>query len=75
MDQVQDALKKRYDKLHPLIFQRSLDKAKTNGELFDILESIPAEYPIVWNEETRSWKHTKDLLQTGLLKTFSKKAD
>ena len=39
MNDIQDALKKRYSDLHPLIFHRSLDKTKTNGELFDILET------------------------------------
>lgn len=63
MDKVQQALKDRYPHIHPLIFQRSLEKASSNGELFDILESIPDVYPIVWDEETRRWVHTEDLTQ------------
>ena len=63
MDEVQKSLQKRYSHLHPLIFQRSMEKAKSNGELFDILETFPKDYPIVWSEEERSWKHTTDLLQ------------
>lgn len=72
MDDTQAALKARHPDLHPLIFQRSLDKAKTNGELFDILDGLPKEYPIIWDENDRCWKHTTDLLQTNLLKAFSR---
>lgn len=63
MDQVQIALKARYPHVHPLMFQRSLEKAKSNGDLFDILEGIPKQYPIVWDDKKRCWKHTDDLLQ------------
>lgn len=65
MDKVQEALKNRYPKLHPLIFQRSLEKAKNNGELFDILESVPEECPIIWDEVKRRWVHTDDIMQSA----------
>jgi hypothetical protein len=61
MNDVQIALKKRYAHLHPLLFQRSLEKAKSDVELFDILSRI-GEYPIIWDEDERTWKKT-DLLQ------------
>lgn len=64
MDEVQKALQEKYSHLHPLIFQRSLEKAESNGELFDILDSIPDDYPIVWDDEKRRWVFTKDLLQS-----------
>jgi len=63
MDEVQEALKKRYPHIHPLLFQRACEKARTNGELFDMLETMPEEYPIVWDEERREWVVT-DLLQS-----------
>jgi len=63
MDEVQRSLKERYAHIPDLIFQRSLEKAETNGELFDILETFPKEYPVIWSEEERAWKHTTDLLQ------------
>lgn len=63
MDEVQTKLKERYYHIHPLIFQRSLERANTNVELFDILEELPQEFPIVWDESIRRWKHTDDLLQ------------
>lgn len=40
-------LKDRYSDVHPLVFHRSASYAKTPGELFDILESIPKTYPII----------------------------
>ena len=64
MDDVQKALKERHLKLHPLIFQRSLEKAKSNAELFDILETVPEKYPIVWDDKKRAWVFTDDLLQS-----------
>jgi hypothetical protein len=63
MDKVQEALKRRHPQLHPLIFQRSIEKAHSNGELFDLLEGMPTDYPLVWDDSERVWKHTKDILQ------------
>lgn len=61
MDKTQQALRERYKDMHPLLFQRSLEKS-TNGNLFDILEGVP-EFPIIWDENTRSWL-TTDLVQS-----------
>jgi hypothetical protein len=63
MNQVLESLKKRYPDLHPLIFQRAAEKSKTNGQLFDLLETMPNDYPIVWDDEQRAFVHTEDLLQ------------
>ena len=48
--------------VHPLIFQRSLERAKSAGDLFDILETFPEQHPVIWNDEQRRWLPT-DLLQ------------
>lgn len=64
MDDVQIALKKRYAHIHPLLFQRSIEKARSNGELFDILEEMPKNRPIIWDEKKRRWRYTEDLLQS-----------
>lgn len=61
--EVREALRGRYPHLHPLIFLRSAEKAHSNGELFDILEGFPKEYPVIWDDEKRVWCHTSDLLQ------------
>jgi hypothetical protein len=68
MDDIQKAMRQRYSHIHPILFQRSLEHAKTNGELFDILETIPSQYPIVWDEESRKWIVTQDLLQSKNVK-------
>ena len=67
MNEIQQALKDRYPLMHPLLFHRCLEKAKSNTELFDLLDSMPTEFPIVWDEKTRTWNST-DLLQKQLLK-------
>jgi hypothetical protein len=63
MNKIQAALKERHASLHPLLFQRSLEKAKTDVELFDILDGMPEQYPLVWDEDNQCWKNTDDLLQ------------
>jgi hypothetical protein len=69
MDEIQLALQERYSHIHPLLFHRSLEKAKSNGELFDILDSMP-EPPIVWDDKLRRWIST-DLLQRPTVKEKS----
>ena len=63
MNDTQKALKDRYAYLHPLIFQRALEKAETNGELFDILDTVPKQYPIIWDDEKRKFVSKEDFLQ------------
>jgi hypothetical protein len=62
MDKTKLALRERYKDKHPLLFQRSVEHAKTNGELFDIMESMP-ELPVVWDHDSRRWV-TTDLVQS-----------
>jgi hypothetical protein len=72
MNEVQKALRKRYEKLHPLIFQRSLERARSDGDLFDLLDAFPDKFPVIWNQEQRRWDHTGDLLQDGEARKFFK---
>ncbi len=63
----QDIIKKmkdRYSHLHPLIFHRSVERSGNAGELFDILESIPEDLPVVWDENIHRWVVTDDLSQS-----------
>jgi hypothetical protein len=69
-EKVISALKERYKHVHPLIFQRSLERSKTAGDLFDILDTVPKKLPIIWSEENKKWETTKDLFQS---KKFSVK--
>lgn len=50
----------RYPELHPLLFHRSVERARSNGDLFDILDTLP-KYPMIWCEDTYRWVTAKDL--------------
>lgn len=56
--------REKYSNVHPLVFHRSLERAKTAVELFDILDSIP-EYPIIWSESEHKWVKCTDILNTA----------
>ena len=58
-------LKVRYANVHPLIFYRSIERANSPGEAFDILESIPKEMPILWGAKERRWINTVDITQAS----------
>jgi hypothetical protein len=62
--EVIEGLKERYKDVHPLMFQRSQELARTPGELFDILDSIPRKFPIIWNDAERRWVITDDIFQS-----------
>lgn len=53
-----EVFKQRYSHVYPLIFSRSVEKAKTLGELFDILEGMPTDFPLAWDEDKHCWKVT-----------------
>lgn len=57
----------KYDHLHPLLLQRSIEKANDSLELFEILESIPKP-PFSWDENSRSWVKNMDVLSKKQLK-------
>lgn len=62
-------LREKYCNIHPLIFHRSVQKAKSNGDLFDILSTIPEKYPINWSQTERRWVTVPEInLNTDLLK-------
>lgn len=56
------ALREKYSDIHPLIFHRSVEQSSSPGELFDILDTIPKEFPLIWDFETKRWIKTKDLV-------------
>lgn len=62
-------LRERYSHIHPLIFQRTLERATTLGHLFDVLESFPDEFPIVWDYGTKSWASTDDVAQRSRMES------
>lgn len=56
MSQIIIKLRQRYHWVPPLIFQRCLDRAKSEVDLFDMLEAIPNNFPLLWNHVNRSWE-------------------
>jgi len=68
-EKIIESLKEQFD-VHPLVFQRSLEHAKTSGELFDILDTMP-DLPFTWDEVARRWKSVKDVsLSEGFSKIY-----
>ena len=65
MDDMIKNLRVRYDDLNPLMFARSVERSTSAVELFDILEEIPERYALIWDEKTRRWVVTEDILQSG----------
>jgi hypothetical protein len=56
-----DNLKIRHSDLHPLILNRSVEHSKSDVELFDILETFPKKYPVIWSDKKKSWVYSKRL--------------
>lgn len=56
-----EKLRERYPDIHPLLFHRSIEHAKSNGDLFDILDTMPNKYPIIWCESKYKWETVQDL--------------
>ena len=59
-ENVVSELRKRYKDVPAIVFSRSVFRASTAGELFDILESIP-DTPYCWDETKRRWSRTNDI--------------
>jgi hypothetical protein len=59
-----EKLRERHSDIHPLLFHRSVERAKSNGDLFDILDTVPKKYPVVWCETTNRWVTVADLYLT-----------
>jgi hypothetical protein len=70
-EEILKSLKTKYN-VHPLLFQRSKERAKTAGELFDMLDTMPTKFPITWSEENKRWVTTTDLFQAKAFPTKDK---
>jgi len=58
-------LRERHPNLHPMLFHRSLERAKSLGHLFDILETVPEEFPLVWSDSDEGrWVLCTDVYQS-----------
>ena len=58
-------LQARYPRMHPLIFHRSVERARNAVELFDILDTFVDSYPLVWDNDSRNWVKIKDITLRG----------
>jgi hypothetical protein len=72
-DQELSNFRAKYAGVHPLVFQRSIEKAVSALDLFEILETIPSGPPFSWDEETRSWVSDEDIMVTERLKSMLKR--
>ena len=61
-DQTINCFLSRYTNIHPLIIYRTLDKVSTAGEMFDILEEFPKEYPVSWDSNLKRWVNVDDVI-------------
>ena len=66
------SFRERYPDVYPLLFKRSVDYAKTPGELFDILEELPP-IPIIWDSRVRRWVQVKGRKSIVLFDVFGLK--
>jgi hypothetical protein len=58
-EEVLSKFREGYAHVHPLVLQRSAERAKDEMDLFEILESVPKNPPFSWDDEKHSW--VKDL--------------
>lgn len=67
-----EKFKNQYGHVHPLVFQRSIERAKNSADLFEILETIPKP-PFSWNEEKHRWIKDMDVSSKKKLKKMISK--
>ena len=72
--EIVDSLKRRFVDVHPLVFHRSVEHAESPGELFDILDTLPA-CPFIWDETNHQWRHEKDLTQSRRVAIIQKQVE
>ena len=64
-ESVIETLRVRYAHVHPLLFHRSVERARDAAELFDILDTMPVEFPIVWSNRQHRWHTALDITMRG----------
>jgi hypothetical protein len=72
-DSCVEAFKKRYSGLHPLIFHRSVERARGASDLFEILESMPSKFPISWDDNKHVWAKDSDVIAQKQMKKTKRK--
>ncbi len=72
-DESLENFRSRYAHVHPLVFHRSVEKASSFVNLFEILESIPDEPPFSWDESRMSWARDEDVMGLESLRAMKKR--
>lgn len=62
----------KYADVHPLAFHRSLERAGTALELFEILESMPSP-PFSWDDSKKSWVRDEDVMGVEGMKAMGRR--
>lgn len=68
------SLKEKYKDVHPLIFHRSLEKAGSITELFDILDTLP-KIPFYWDDSNKKWSKCLDFICQKQAKSIISKSN
>jgi hypothetical protein len=71
-DPALENFRSKYAHVHPLVFHRSVEKASSFINLFEILESVPNGHPFSWDESRRAWARDEDVMGLGALKAMRK---
>jgi len=58
-------LRERYRNVPEPMFFRSLEKARSLGDLFDILDTFPSDFPVEWSEAEHRWATNKKLFPSS----------
>lgn len=61
---VLQSLKEKY-KVHDVVFSRSVGKATSVTDLFDILHTMPGELPLIWDKDERRWCLVREIVSDG----------
>lgn len=64
--------KAKYSSVHPLVFYRSVERAKNYMDLFEILGTIPSARPYSWSESERAWVNDDDFMSLKALKKLKR---
>lgn len=72
-DSALENFRSKYAHIHPLVFQRSLEKASSSLQLFEILEGVPSDVPYSWDESKTAWSRDEDVMAVQALKAIRKR--
>lgn len=72
-DSVAENFRVKYPHVHPLVFHRSVERASSLLDLFEILEGVPKESPFSWDESKRCWSRDEDFMGVSALKSMRKR--